>query len=57
MGYHGSQAFQLWQYDLADKQFTCLNQDEWGAAWPLWRPDGVGCEACHGAADRWTTPI
>lgn len=41
-GYHGSQAAQVWQYDLDAKKFTQLCAPERGANWPLWKPDGRG---------------
>jgi tricorn protease len=41
-GYHGSQSYQIWLYDRDSKRFTCINKDEYGALWPLWKPDGDG---------------
>ena len=54
-GYHGSQAWQLWNYDRGTGQFTRLLQNpplasgaavlhagERGALSPLWKPDGKG---------------
>lgn len=39
-GYYGSQASQIWLYDLESKAFTKLLDDPRGCLWPLWRPDG-----------------
>jgi len=41
-GYKGSQASQVWLYDLAAKSFTKLLDPPGGALWPLWRADGEG---------------
>jgi tricorn protease len=41
-GYHGSQASQVWRFDLETKSFAQLLAPEAGARWPLWRPDGKG---------------
>ncbi len=41
-GYHGSQASQIWMYDLESKAFTKLLDDPRGCLWPMWRPDGKG---------------
>lgn len=42
-GYHGSQASQIWLYDLDAKSFTKLLGHDSGCLWPLWKPDGKGC--------------
>ncbi len=42
-GYHGSQASQIWQYDLDGKNFTKVYTTDRGATWPQWKPDGSGC--------------
>src|SRR5262249_23709495 len=42
-GYHGSQASQVWLYDLDAKIFTKVANSERGSTWPLWKPDGSGC--------------
>jgi tricorn protease len=39
-GYHGSQASQIWMYDLQSQAFTKLLDDKFGCLWPMWRPDG-----------------
>lgn len=39
-GYHGSQASQIWIYDLADRTFRKLTTHEHGERWPIWHPDG-----------------
>lgn len=39
-GYHGSQAAQVWMYDLEGKSFTRLVDHDRGGLWPMWRPDG-----------------
>ncbi|MBW8883748.1 MAG: PD40 domain-containing protein, partial [Planctomycetia bacterium] len=41
-GYYGSQASQIWMYDLESKAFTKVLDDPRGALWPMWRPDGKG---------------
>jgi tricorn protease len=41
-GYRGSQASQVWMYDLEAKSFTKLLDPPGGALWPLWRADGRG---------------
>ncbi|MFM7131801.1 MAG: DPP IV N-terminal domain-containing protein [bacterium] len=41
-GYKGSQASQIWLYDLDKKEFKKLIDDPAGAYAPLWRPDGKG---------------
>jgi tricorn protease len=39
-GYKGSQASQVWLYDLDRKSFTKVLGSETGCRWPMWRPDG-----------------
>jgi len=41
-GYRGSQASQVWMYDLKEKTFEKLLDPETGARSPIWRPDGEG---------------
>ncbi|MFT3881050.1 MAG: S41 family peptidase [Gemmatales bacterium] len=41
-GYHGTQASQIWMYDLESKKFTPVIMGEWDARWPLWKADGQG---------------
>lgn len=41
-GYRGSQASQIWMYDVDSKAFTQLLNHESGCTWPLWKPDGKG---------------
>lgn len=41
-GYVGSQASQIWHYDLRSQQFKQLLVEESGCRWPLWKPDGGG---------------
>lgn len=41
-GYRGSQAAQIWQFDLKSKEFQKLCGDDRGNIWPLWKPDGKG---------------
>ncbi|MHB1424843.1 MAG: S41 family peptidase [Gemmataceae bacterium] len=41
-GYRGSQASQIWLYDLDGKTFRQILAEETGCLWPLWRPDGKG---------------
>ncbi len=39
-GYHGSQAAQVWIFDLKDHVFQPLLRKDFDCRWPLWRPDG-----------------
>jgi tricorn protease len=39
--YHGSQATQVWLYDLSARSFRKLTQHEKGERYPLWAPDGL----------------
>lgn len=41
-GYRGSQASQIWLYDIPSKQFTKIVDHDRGCRSPLWRPDGKG---------------
>ncbi|WP_425613738.1 S41 family peptidase [Anatilimnocola sp. NA78] len=41
-GYYGSQASQIWLYDLDEKKFTKLIHNSRSSRWPLWKPDGSG---------------
>jgi len=41
-GYRGSQASQVWLYDLENKEFRHLLAEDAGCRWPLWKPDGKG---------------
>jgi tricorn protease len=41
-GYHGSQASQIWLYEVESKKFKKLADDPTGARYPLWAPDGKG---------------
>lgn len=41
-GYHGSQATQIWMFDLESKAVSKVIAGETGARWPLWKPDGQG---------------
>lgn len=42
-GYHGSQAAQVWMYDLDSKKFKQVAAPDRGATNGLWKPDGGGC--------------
>jgi tricorn protease len=55
-GYHGSQASQIWLYDLESKSFRRLLDEATGCRWPLWKPDGSGfyyVSAHSGSANLW----
>jgi tricorn protease len=55
-GYHGSQAAQIWLYDLETKLFRKLLSEEAGCLWPLWKPDGKGfyfVGAASGSFNLW----
>jgi tricorn protease len=41
-GYKGSQASQIWLYDLESKSFQKVLAHDAGCRWPLWKPDGNG---------------
>jgi tricorn protease len=41
-GYSGSQASQVWLYELGSKKFRKLVDEPTGARYPLWAPDGKG---------------
>ncbi len=41
-GYRGSGAGQVWQYDLAARDFRQMVTQEASCLWPLWKPDGKG---------------
>jgi len=41
-GYRGSQASQIWLYDLSAGEFTKLVDHDRGCRTPLWQPDGKG---------------
>jgi tricorn protease len=41
-GYRGSQASQIWMYDLVTDIYTRLVAEDTSARFPLWRPDGKG---------------
>lgn len=41
IGYHGSQAGQVWLYDLTEKIFRLILKSETGYRSPVWRPDGA----------------
>jgi tricorn protease len=41
-GYKGSQASQVWLYDLGKGSFGRVLDHEAGCRWPLWRPDDNG---------------
>lgn len=42
-GYYGSQAAQVWQYDLDTKKFSKVCTPDRGANHPMWKPDGRSC--------------
>jgi tricorn protease len=55
-GYHGSQASQIWLYDLDSKSFRRVLDEDTGCRWPLWKPDGKGfyyISARSGSANLW----
>jgi tricorn protease len=41
-GYRGSQASQIWLYDLQCKGIRQLLAEDTGCRWRIWRPDGKG---------------
>lgn len=55
-GYRGSQASQIWLYELESGTFTELVAEETSARSPRWRPDGKGfyfVSGRSGAANLW----
>ncbi|MFL5328496.1 MAG: S41 family peptidase [Gemmataceae bacterium] len=42
-GYFGSQAAQIWMYDLDAKKFTKVSTFDRGCTNAMWKPDGNGC--------------
>lgn len=51
-GYHGSQASQIWLYDLTTRQFNCLLHRDTDCRWPLWKPDASGFYFVAGFKDK-----
>jgi len=45
-GYTGSQASQVWTYDLKSKRFEPILLEEIDHRWPLWQADGKGIFFC-----------
>jgi tricorn protease len=45
-GYTGSQASQVWLFDLEHKQFEPVLAEERDHRWPMWKPDGNGIYYC-----------
>ncbi len=41
-GYKGSQASQVWTFDLESKAFKQVVNDPFGGLWPMFKPDGKG---------------
>jgi tricorn protease len=55
-GYRGSQASQIWLYDLEGNMFRRILAEETGCRWPLWKPDGKGfyyVGAASGSFNLW----
>lgn len=52
-GYRGSQASQVWSYDLEKKSFDQLLNDDSGDLWPMWKPDGQGFYYVSGRDGAW----
>jgi tricorn protease len=55
-GYRGSQASQIWLYDLASKAFRRIVTEDTDCRWPLWKPDGKGfyyVSAASGSFNLW----
>ncbi|MSR75735.1 MAG: hypothetical protein EXS14_09745 [Planctomycetes bacterium] len=51
--YHGSQASQIWLYDITKQSFEQLHAQAHGARWPLWAPDGEHYYWCSQADGAW----
>ncbi len=45
-GYTGSQASQIWLYDLESKRFDAVLMDQNDHRWPLWKSDGKSFYFC-----------
>jgi tricorn protease len=59
-GYRGSEASQIWLYDLEAKTFRQVLTEETGCRWPLWNPDGKGfyyVGAASGSFNLWTREL
>ncbi len=59
-GYEGSQASQIWLFDLESREFTELLRDEVGFRYPRWMPDGSGLYYCgqqSGSYNLWQCKI
>lgn len=41
-GYYGSQAAQIWLYEIDSQKFTKLIHTSRSSRWPLWKPDSSG---------------
>ena len=41
-GYYGSQAAQIWLYEIEEKKFTKLIDTDRSSRWPMWKPDAAG---------------
>ncbi|MEZ6143363.1 MAG: S41 family peptidase [Zavarzinella sp.] len=54
-GYTGSQSSQVWQYDLATKQFEQLKLGDWDARFPMFGNDGTiyYCSGQGGCFNLW----
>ncbi len=59
-GYRGSEASQIWLYDLEAKTFRQVLTEATGCRWPLWKPDGKGfyyVGAASGSFNLWTRDL
>lgn len=41
-GYRGSDAAQIWLYDMKAARFTLIHRKPWNCTGPMWMPDGKG---------------
>lgn len=51
--YSGSQASQIWLYNLEDKSFSQPVQNKYGCKDPIWLPDGSGFYYGNGEGGTW----
>lgn len=52
-GYNGSQASQVWLYDLESKSFSQAVQNKYGCKDPIWLPDGSGFYYINADGGTW----
>jgi tricorn protease len=59
-GYHGSEASQVWLYELDGKNFRRILDEDAGCRWPLWKADSKGfyyVSARSGSFNLWVRDL